>query len=231
MRGSGVGAFAFSQADVMIPVRPVLGHPRKGNHEVHRTVFCAAAVPALAGCGSMVGHGGSRQAGSIADYLYPDAMKAPAMAPTVTRLRLAVRVGIAFVPGGGRTNGLTETAQRQLLDRVKGAFTQYDYSGSIEVIPARTCARGAVSTTSTRWRACSTSTSSRWLAGIGGAFAALTPRKLLQKNRCLSPVFWLEIGSPSARKLDQPPTARMPSTPPTPPSARSAADGAGNLPG
>jgi rhombotail lipoprotein len=100
-----------------------------------RIVLCAVAVLAFSGCGSMVGHGGIRQAGSIVDYLYPDAKEAPALQPTVTRLRLPVRVGIAFVPGGGRTGGLVEPAQRQLLERVKGAFTQYDYIGSIEVIP------------------------------------------------------------------------------------------------
>lgn len=100
-----------------------------------RIVVCAVAVLALAGCGSMAGDRGIRQAGSIVDYLYPDAREAPNLQPTVTRLRLPVRVGIAFVPGGGRTGGLNETAQRQLLERVKGAFTQYDYIGGIEVIP------------------------------------------------------------------------------------------------
>jgi rhombotail lipoprotein len=103
------------------------------------TLFCVIALPALltlGGCASIVDHAGKRQAGSIVDYLYPDAQEAPKMEPTVTRLRLPVRVGIAFVPGGGYGAGPQETAKEQLLQRVKGAFTQYDYIGSIEVIPS-----------------------------------------------------------------------------------------------
>jgi rhombotail lipoprotein len=101
-----------------------------------KTLFCVLALLALGGCASMFSHSGSRQAGSVVDYLYPDAKEPPRMEPTVTRLRLPVRVGIAFAPGGGRGAGLPEAAQIQLLERVKAAFTQYDFIGSIEVIPA-----------------------------------------------------------------------------------------------
>jgi rhombotail lipoprotein len=102
-----------------------------------KVLLCIAALLALGGCASLFGQQHStRQAGSIVDYLYPDAKEAPQMAPTVTRLRLPVRVGIAFVPGAGRDNGPREAAQAQLLERVKASFSQYDYIGSIEVIPA-----------------------------------------------------------------------------------------------
>jgi len=100
------------------------------------TLFCVLALLTLAGCASTFEHGGKRQAGSIVDYLYPDAKEPPKMEPTVTRLRLPVRVGIAFVPGGGHGAGPEEAAKTQLLERVKGAFTQYDSIGSIEVIPS-----------------------------------------------------------------------------------------------
>jgi rhombotail lipoprotein len=101
------------------------------------TLLCALALFALGGCASMFGQQHStRQAGSIVDYLYPDAKDAPQMAPTVTRLRLPVRVGIAFVPGAGRSTAPQEAAQAQLLERVKASFSQYDYIGSIEVIPS-----------------------------------------------------------------------------------------------
>jgi rhombotail lipoprotein len=99
-------------------------------------LLCALALLSLAGCASMFSHTGARQAGSIVDYLYPDAKEPPALEPGVTRLRLPVRVGIAFVPDGGRGAGLPEAAQTQLLGRVKAAFSQYDYIGSIEVIPS-----------------------------------------------------------------------------------------------
>jgi rhombotail lipoprotein len=101
-----------------------------------KTLFCLLALLALDGCASMFSHPGARQAGSIVDYLYPDAKEPPALQPTVTRLQLPVRVGIAFVPGGGRGAGLPEATQAQLLERVKASFSQYDYIGGIEVIPS-----------------------------------------------------------------------------------------------
>jgi rhombotail lipoprotein len=99
-------------------------------------LLCALALLSLGGCASIFSHPGARQAGSIVDYLYPGAKLPPALEPAVARLRLPVRVGIAFVPGGGRSAGLPEAAQAQLLERVKAAFSQYDYIGSIGVIPS-----------------------------------------------------------------------------------------------
>lgn len=100
-----------------------------------KTLLCALALLVLGGCASMFQHTGERQAGSIVDYLYPNAKEAPKMEPTVTRLRLPVRVGIAFVPGGGRAVP-QDAEQMQLLEKVKAAFSEYDYIGSIEVIPS-----------------------------------------------------------------------------------------------
>jgi rhombotail lipoprotein len=100
------------------------------------TVICNIAILTLAGCASMFSPASARQAGSIVDYLYPEAKEAPTLAPTVTRLRLPVRVGIAFAPGTGRDAGPQEAAKAQLLERVKASFAQYDYIGSIEVIPS-----------------------------------------------------------------------------------------------
>ena len=88
----------------------------------------------LAGCGSMIGHRGQRQAGSVVDYLYPDAREAPAMQPTVTTLRTPVRVGIGFAPG--HAANLSETDKLWLLERVRSAFSKYEYIGSIEIIPS-----------------------------------------------------------------------------------------------
>lgn len=99
-----------------------------------KTLLCVVALLALGGCASMFQHTGERQAGSIVDYLYPNAKEPPKMEPTVTRLRLPVRVGIAFVPGGGR-GAPQDAEQMQLLEKVKAAFSEYDYIGSIEVIP------------------------------------------------------------------------------------------------
>lgn len=91
----------------------------------------------LAGCASWVPQGGVKQAGSIVDYLYPDAKEPPQLQPSVTYLRPPVRVGIAFVPGSGWGNGLPEPEKTKLLERAKASFSQYAYIGSIEVIPSQ----------------------------------------------------------------------------------------------
>jgi rhombotail lipoprotein len=103
--------------------------------KIFRTLLCAVALLLLAGCASMFAPRSVHQAGSVVDYLYPDAREAPNLQPSVTRLRLPVRVGIAFVPGGA-ASGPSDLERQQLLERVKGAFTQYDFIGSIEVIPS-----------------------------------------------------------------------------------------------
>jgi len=95
------------------------------------------SVAALSGCASWYNRSGAKQNGSIVDYLYPDAKTAPAMTPTVTRLRPPVRVGIAFVPGAGWGSGLPETQKLKLLERVKESFSKHPYIGKIEIIPTQ----------------------------------------------------------------------------------------------
>jgi rhombotail lipoprotein len=102
--------------------------------KIFRTLLCALALLALGGCASMFAPRSAHQAGSVVDYLYPDAREAPNLQPTVTRLRLPVRVGVAFVPGGA-AGGPSNLARMQLLERVKASLSQYDYIGNIELIP------------------------------------------------------------------------------------------------
>ena len=102
-----------------------------------KTLILFFAAAALAGCASWNGSHGSKQTGSIVDYLYPDAKEAPAMTPTVTRLRPPVRVGIAFVPGAGWGSGLPEAQKIKLLERVKESFSKHPYIGKIEIIPSQ----------------------------------------------------------------------------------------------
>lgn len=85
----------------------------------------------------MTAHVGAKQNASIVDYLYPDTKDAPRMEPAITRLQVPVRVGIAFVPGGGWGGGLPESARMKLLDRVKSQFSNYSFIGKIEVIPTQ----------------------------------------------------------------------------------------------
>lgn len=96
----------------------------------------ALLLATLGGCASMFSHQGARQAGSIVDYLYPDAKEAPNMQPGVTTLRPPVRVGIAFVPGTGYGAGLPEAEKTRLLERVRASFSQYNYIDDIQIIPS-----------------------------------------------------------------------------------------------
>jgi rhombotail lipoprotein len=91
----------------------------------------------LSGCASFFSHAGTKQAASLVDYLYPDAKEVPQMQATVTYLRPPVRVGIAFVPGGGWGAGISEVEKLKLLERVKASFAKYEYIGNIEVIPSQ----------------------------------------------------------------------------------------------
>ena len=98
-------------------------------------IIVAAAV--LSSCALMNTSRSVKQNGSIVDYLYPDIKEAPAMTPTVTRLRPPVRVGIAFVPGAGWGGGMSEAARMKLLERVRDSFAAHPYIGKIEIIPTQ----------------------------------------------------------------------------------------------
>lgn len=91
----------------------------------------------MAGCASWFPQAGVKHAGSMVDYLYPDAKQPPQMQPSVTYLRPPVRVGIAFVPGEGYAVNLPEAEKERLLERVKVAFAKYEYIGNIEIIPTQ----------------------------------------------------------------------------------------------
>lgn len=96
-------------------------------------VFLALA---LASCASWFPQQGYKQSGSVVDYLYGDKATPVAMAPTVTTLKLPLRVGIAFVPSKAwGVGGVPDSEQQRMLEKVKAAFAQYPFIGGIEVIP------------------------------------------------------------------------------------------------
>jgi len=101
-----------------------------------RGLVVAASGLLLAGCATLFRPQQEHRAASAVDYLYPNASEAPQLQPGTTTLRPPVRVGIAFVPGGQWESGASEQSKRLLLERVKAAFGQYAYIGSIEVIPS-----------------------------------------------------------------------------------------------
>lgn len=101
-----------------------------------KLALCALLFSLLSGCAFWGSGQRMQQNGSVVDYLYPNAKQPTAMLPSVTQLRPPVRVGIAFVPGGGWGNGPSEQQKIKLLERVKASFSQHTYIGNIEIIPS-----------------------------------------------------------------------------------------------
>ena len=77
---------------------------------------------------------------SLMDYLYPKEKAAPAPNPTGARLKLPLRLGIAFVPGGTASwrvqNLLAPGEEKPLLDVVKRSFKDRPWVGEIRLIPS-----------------------------------------------------------------------------------------------
>ncbi len=89
----------------------------------------------LSGCASWLPQGQQKQSGSVVDYLYGNKAEQVAMKPEVTTLKLPVRVGIAFVPSPSWGRHVAEAEQMRLLGKVKEAFSQHGFIGTIEIIP------------------------------------------------------------------------------------------------
>lgn len=94
------------------------------------------AALALGGCvGMWDGYSQRHQKASVVEYLYPDA-KDPVAEQGVPVLKLPMRVGLAFVPVAGRQDGMPETRQAELLEKVAARFRSLDYVKAIEIIPS-----------------------------------------------------------------------------------------------
>ena len=104
--------------------------------QLFRAALLTLLLSMLSGCAFWGSGYRMQQNGSVVDYLYPNAKQPTAMLPSVTQLRPPVRVGIAFVPGGGWGNGPSEQEKVKLLERVKASFSKHAYIGSIEIIPS-----------------------------------------------------------------------------------------------
>jgi rhombotail lipoprotein len=94
-------------------------------------------VFSLNGCASMAGPREAKQSASIVDYLYPKATQAPQHVPGITYLRPPVRVGIAFAPNDPKARTLPETEKIKLMERIKAAFAEQAFIGSIDIIPSQ----------------------------------------------------------------------------------------------
>jgi rhombotail lipoprotein len=96
----------------------------------------SALLLSLGGCASWFPQQGYKQSGSVVDYLYGDKATPEVLAPSVTTLKLPLRIGIAFVPSKAwGVGGVPDTEQQRMLEKVKAAFSHYPFIGGIEVIP------------------------------------------------------------------------------------------------
>lgn len=77
---------------------------------------------------------------SLMDYLYPKSQSAPSPNPAGARLKLPLKLGIAFVPGGSgswRVQSLLAPGQeRPLLDVVKQSFKDKPWIADIKLVPS-----------------------------------------------------------------------------------------------
>lgn len=117
----------------------------KRTYTNHSRLILASLLAAvlIAGCAT----GGTHNATSVVDYLYPNT-KDPVVSPGVPVLALPLHVGIAFVPGdsGGRYGSgymrtgrgfiLTEQKKAYLMKEVANHFKKYPFVKEIEIIPS-----------------------------------------------------------------------------------------------
>jgi rhombotail lipoprotein len=86
----------------------------------------------MTSCGFKTHHRSS----SVVQYLYPD-KKDYVETPSIPRLELPLRVGIAFVPENTvRSQTFTERDKIELMKEVSQHFKKYDFVKSIELIPS-----------------------------------------------------------------------------------------------
>ena len=84
------------------------------------------------GCALQTKHTSS----SVVQYLYPD-KEGVIETPTIPRLALPLKVGVAFVPESGRYNkSLTERNKMDLMKNVSEHFKKHAFIKSIELIPS-----------------------------------------------------------------------------------------------
>lgn len=104
-----------------------------------RRPFLAATLALLAAFGCTMPETHVRRS-SLMDYLYPKEKAAPLPNPAGARLKLPLRLGVAFVPGGAASwrvqNLMAPGQEKQLLDVVKRSFQDRPWISEIKLIPS-----------------------------------------------------------------------------------------------
>lgn len=104
-------------------------------------LLLGAALLLHSGC-LFGGHQKTDRSSSVVNYLYPGESN-PLPPTAIPVLRLPLRVGIAFVPSGGRGGeqyfgggGLSEVKKTELMRRIAAEFKAYPFVQSIEIVPS-----------------------------------------------------------------------------------------------
>lgn len=97
----------------------------------------------LTGCAEFNTSRKSRYTSSVVEYLYPN--KDVVEVPTIPRLSLPLRVGVAFVPDSRSGPGgfrLSEKERMDLMDRISSEFRTLPFVKDIELIPSAYLTQG-----------------------------------------------------------------------------------------
>ena len=96
-------------------------------------IASVALVMTAAGCAYLREGGGTHQKSSVVEYLYPTTQVVER--PTIPRLSLPLRAGVAFVPGSGPSK-LSEKDKMDLMARIAAEFRTLPFLKDIELVPS-----------------------------------------------------------------------------------------------
>lgn len=106
--------------------------------------ICLTVIFILSGgCTELYGKKQSRYTSSVVEYLYPD--KKVMEEPSIPRLSLPLRVGLAFVPESGIgavPNSLNAKEKTDLMERISSKFRSLPFVKDIDLIPTDYLANG-----------------------------------------------------------------------------------------
>ena len=109
------------------------------NSSLHRLACLGTALALLGLLGCNTPQTTSRRS-SLMDYLYPKQQSAPAPNPAGARLKLPLKLGITFVPGGSASwrvqNLLAPGQEKPLLEVVKQSFKDKPWVADIKLVPS-----------------------------------------------------------------------------------------------
>ncbi len=104
-----------------------------------RSCLFVACTLSVAACGSLLSNQSQKTtiSSSLMDFLYPDKNSRTEHTAELPQLQLPVNVALAFVPPAKwQSSALANAEQIALLEKVKQAFTRYDFINRIEIIPS-----------------------------------------------------------------------------------------------